>query len=556
MSLWTIKQHYSTANGTRLLDNEDKFQKGCDIVYEFLYLRQRLPTHNGTALNEPDAYSFISKQRNKMKSTQLPQHRINMLNEIHRCILDKKVGFISILEVVEPSNKWTALFEKWALNTLDETIKNFTFPTIPDKYVGTARSFQEQIVLKTECYRLFEPEDCRPGFATFGSLQHIIGYLIYPEEYDKQLPNNPLPNNLIMPDKPSKLVYEDNVFDKSNYPPPPHQPLRHVHNGYICPAKHTPSNIKELSRLAYNELFPTGDFLAELKACKTVHQYDDILNKYESCLDTFNYANNGIAGGDIENIIDLLQFPQPWRIGLSVPFSRQWYFPLLGVMCQQLTAYGAAGRPQLDGRSRELGPYSYSLGIAVWNHIRPLLTPISQQCPFTNCQVLIYPDLWLSDPEGILKVRKEDRNRRNQQLKKKREKVKKEKKRGSTQTHQRKRPPEELMQDEGYGTRIKKQRTSNSTIRSNGKSTNKTTKKTAPAKPKMYHIKAEMRPHHDNGTRDIATGKHTGANPDKEVNSHIYGTDVLIVTYCADGDGMDYHLIRASHKTDPETRHE
>ena len=247
MSLWSIKQHYSTAQGTRTLDNEDKFQMGCDIVYEFLYLRQRLPKYNGMELNERAAYLFITHQRNKKNQ---PAHRIKMLNEIHRCILDKKVGFIT--EVVEPSNKWTALFEKWALNTPEEDINNFTFPTISDKYVGTARSFQEHIVLKTECYRLFEPEDCRPNYATFGSIQHMIGYLIYPEEYNTQLPNNPVPNHLIMPDKHSQLVYEANVFDNTNYPPPP-QPLRHVHNGYFCPPEHTPSNIKELSRLALHE---------------------------------------------------------------------------------------------------------------------------------------------------------------------------------------------------------------------------------------------------------------------------------------------------------------
>ena len=558
----SIKQHYSTAGGTRVLDNEDKFQMGCDLVYEFLYLRQRLPQYKGTALNERFAYSFISQQRNKMKSKDLSIHRIKMLNEVHRCILDKNA--YPFYMVIKPSNKWTALFDKWALGTSKEVIDNFTFPTITDPYVATARSFQEHIVLKTECFRLFEPEDCRPGYATFGSLQHIIGFLIYPEKYDQSLPNNPFPNNLVIPDKPPEFVYEDNVFDNTDYPPPPHAELRHVYSGTFCPPSHTPSNIKELIRLAYNELFPTGDFLAELKTCKTVLQYDRILNKYESCLDTFNYANNGIAGGDIENIIGLLQFPQPWRIGLSVSFGRPRYFPLLGVMCQQLTAYGAAGRPQLDGRSRQIGPRCYNLGIAVWNYIRPLLTPISQQCPFTNCQVLIYPDIWLSDPDGILKARKEDRDNRNKQLKKKREKMKKEKK-GSKQ----KRPPEqEIMQDNGYGTRSKKRhpasvngygtrskkrQPSNSTIQSNVKSKTKTTTQTASVEPKLVHIKAEMRPHHDNGTRDISTGKHTGANPDKEVNSHIYGTDVLLVTSCADGDGMDYHLIRASHKKDPET---
>lgn len=82
MSLWSIKLNYSTADGTRLLDNEDKFQAECDLVYEFLYLRQRLPHYNGTALNERVAYSFISQQRNKMKSKKLPMHRIKMDKDV------------------------------------------------------------------------------------------------------------------------------------------------------------------------------------------------------------------------------------------------------------------------------------------------------------------------------------------------------------------------------------------------------------------------------------------------------------------------------------------
>ena len=181
----------------------------------------------------------------------------------------------------------------------------------------------------------------------------------------------------------------------------------------------------------------------------------------------------------------------------------------------------------------------------------------------------IYPDLWLSDPEEILKVRKEDRDRRNKQLKKKRDKVKREKKGSqhfnnssppvsstcqpisSTHTQQRKqRPPEELMQDEGYRTRSKKRLPSNSTIQSNDKSTNKTPKRRHHPSLRCIILKQRC----VLIMIDISTGKHTGANPDKEVNSHIYGTDVLLVTFCDEGDGMDYHLIRASHKTDPETR--
>ncbi len=48
-----------------------------------------------------------------------------------------------------------------------------------------------------------------------------------------------------------------------------------------------------------------------------------------------------------------------------------------------------------------------------------------------------------------------------------------------------------------------------------------------------------MSPHRDNGVRDIYNLQHTGANPDKEVNSHIYGADTISVSF---GDSMLYHL--------------
>ena len=50
-----------------------------------------------------------------------------------------------------------------------------------------------------------------------------------------------------------------------------------------------------------------------------------------------------------------------------------------------------------------------------------------------------------------------------------------------------------------------------------------------------------MRPHHDNGIRDVDTDRHIGALSDKEVNSHVYGTGTISVSV---GDNMDYHLIK------------
>ena len=50
------------------------------------------------------------------------------------------------------------------------------------------------------------------------------------------------------------------------------------------------------------------------------------------------------------------------------------------------------------------------LGILSWWFARPHLTPISAAAPPWNCQVLIYPDMFLTDEKGVLEGRKERRN--------------------------------------------------------------------------------------------------------------------------------------------------
>ena len=58
------------------------------------------------------------------------------------------------------------------------------------------------------------------------------------------------------------------------------------------------------------------------------------------------------------------------------------------------------------------------------------------------------------------------------------------------------------------------------------------------------HMKSEMRLHKDNGHCDDISGKHHGANPDREVNSPILRFDVLMVSI---GDTMDYHLVHPDY---------
>ena len=62
-------------------------------------------------------------------------------------------------------------------------------------------------------------------------------------------------------------------------------------------------------------------------------------------------------------------------------------------------------------------------------------------------------------------------------------------------------------------------------------------------------MKSGMHMHKDNGHRDDISGKHHGANPDKEVNSHIFGSDVLMVSI---GNTMDHHLVCPDYDADQD----
>ena len=141
--------------------------------------------------------------------------------------------------------------------------------------------------------------------------------------------------------------------------------------------------------------------MQDIKKCTSFTEYAEVLKKYEHYIDTFNYANRGL-NGEVENIIQLPQFQQPLRIGLSCTFEPPRYFPSLGVHCTKLFAYGAAGRPMIAGTCRPMGECCFLLGEMIWRTAISHLTPLCQFGPPTSCQVLKYTDLWLEDEEELL----------------------------------------------------------------------------------------------------------------------------------------------------------
>ena len=249
--------HYSEALGVRNIDDEDRFDINCDLLREFFTLRQRYPKRTQVGLEHKLAL-FIKDMRQKynhMKNNR--PDRIKKLDDIHPGILDTQIEFDAH---VEPSDEWQVVFDEWAKNTPEGAIDAFTFPTITNKNVETARSFQEHIIIKTGCYRLFQPSECNPYTSTPGTMQHIVCYLLYPSQMKDTLFDD------------RQRIFEENVFN-GPHPPEKHK-LRHIYKGKLFPSEHNPTEIKQLLKEAYDELFPSGDLLDEIKNCKDVKQYD------------------------------------------------------------------------------------------------------------------------------------------------------------------------------------------------------------------------------------------------------------------------------------------
>ena len=290
------------------------------------------------------------------------------------------------------------------------------------------------------------------------------------------------------------------------------------------------SQMKSLLLAAYRELFNGNDFIVDVKACQSVEQYKQVLHQYQHLLDTFNYGKYGL-NGPATNILELVHINQPLRIGMSCTLDSPRFFPSLGVFCQQLYAYGAAGRSMVDGRSRPMGRFVAELGIQAWKDIREHLTIACQHCPPNNMQGLIYTDLYLTDEENVLGKGKGEttdisgNNKttiNNQQSHASRRTSSKRKPKVTTEINNRRESKRMKLfphlnkklwmknaqdggdDDEGRsgGRKTSTSRRTMSkrkpTIKNTGmKKPCKKTKATTPITPTLHHLQGEMRPHHD-----------------------------------------------------------
>ena len=152
------------------------------------------------------------------------------------------------------------------------------------------------------------------------------------------------------------------------------------------------------------------NLIDRIRGCRTFSEFEALLDGSGTTFDSFNYGVGGYVYSKVGCIMDL-KYPQPYRTSFSCTFGPTHYFPSLGTECQELFTYGShPGRPTLDARSRPMSKAAYDVGVEAWKAAWPHLSAMCQVCPPYNCQMLMYPDLFLINDTSYQTMSKKEKS--------------------------------------------------------------------------------------------------------------------------------------------------
>ena len=181
----------------------DLFEHHCNLLREFIVFRERLPRRSSINDDERSLGRWISRQRSAQGRGKLSEERAAVINNINNGIL----AFKSHLDINNhPSALWEKFFNDMAGRNTEEELRAYTFATTNQPFIPTtspARSFEEFMIRKMQCYQHFSPQECTPH-ATSSTMQKIFSYAIHPESR----PTHHL--------RSSTSRYIKNVFDPLN----------------------------------------------------------------------------------------------------------------------------------------------------------------------------------------------------------------------------------------------------------------------------------------------------------------------------------------------------
>ena len=486
-----------------LLEENDTFIPQCDKLREFLVLHERIPKRVMKPITEHDMNEnslsiFVQGQRTLMRNGRLSDERKVILDRINVGLLEYKLHYHSIN--CQCPNKfkllWDKVFDEMAAKTTMDEVRKERYSSTNKPYVsGSARSLDEYMVIKTQCHYSMSPRECNPS-APPGTMQNVLSYAVNPD-------TRPQPAKYGL--RSTSNRYEKNVADED-------PPFHHSRSGTLIHGKNQSSEYLSLLQKTTETLFP-NHLLERMRQCETLEDFNILEKENLSLFDTFHY---GLGGQGKLPLVQIMQtrYPQPRRTGFSCTIDGPHLFPHLGVPCVKLYSYGASGRAPVDGRCRPMGKDLYNLGVATWGKSYEHLSPMNQIHPPPSAQNHLY--VQINEDQCSAIRRKYDSELESLEfvysgsLSKKKVKV-----------HRRSKINNEKLETL-YSGRVIKTKYEN-----------------------------EMRIHHDNGYVDHEQERLVGANHDRDMNSHVFGSCVMTVNV---GDPMKYYLVKPDYSKGEDYR--
>ena len=278
---------------------------------------------------------------------------------MHPGILGPKVFDITRHPI--PS-EWQQYFESWDSTT---DTQQYTHPITHKPWITGEKSCKEYMVKKFNIMHHIKPSECT-AHSQPGTMQNVLFYVLH-SNYNNLSPAQKIPpyteniNPLKSSNRPGRLFSPDN-------------------NISLCPALDN----------AINHLLP-NNLIGNIKNCADEEEVKALLLKNVSLFDAFAYRSKGSSSTPV-NIMETT-FLQPRRTSFSCTILPPTYFSLLNAKVQRLYSYTHVhGRPQLNDMQRPMVPSLFQLGIQTWQHVRHSLSPLSQVCPPTHLQLMVYTD--------------------------------------------------------------------------------------------------------------------------------------------------------------------
>ena len=362
---------------------DGKFIERCNLLREFIYYRERFPHQSSTDRNESDLFEFMGETRSLWIQSELSETKVHLINEIHSGIL-RQEGEYCYKTPSANVELWQSIFDELRRESNQDDVEAYIFASTGEPVVlfNDSKSLKEFMIKKLG-YQNINPSDCHKEAAD-ASIQHVVSYLI-----DSHTPTSE--------EMTSGVDYIPTIVE--GYP----NPHYHSHNGSYFPPDSQPPIFHQLLRAVIDEdIFPNNLF-TRLKACTTPASYLKLESENQHLFDTFHFPEGGCR---FNKPVPIMQssFSQARRIGFSVINGSPRFFPTLGAHCQLLFSYGAYGRNAADVRCRPMPSSLYNLVVAAWKHVRSRLDPLSQLCPPTNVQVLVYSQINELNSKGKVKA--------------------------------------------------------------------------------------------------------------------------------------------------------